>query len=201
MISTPEPGALGGHSQVCRANPNPSGLTTLGQCRLGSPNITEETLPEESSLLNSHLSWEQSRCCLPLSVLFWPGKGLLQNVVLEAGNHRVRLIWLWLMLRLVWKKSRRVQVLGSRAKSPPLPGKKKKQHSSWASDASSGFFSRRKTELCPPLAAAKVELIAALPAFQQVLINNLFIFHVILIFKCEYLPADTGRLQEPFSED
>lgn len=77
----------------------------------------------------------------------------------------------------------------------------KKQHSSWASEASSGIFSRRETELCPSLTAAKVQLIAALPAFQQVLINNLFIFHVISIFKCEYLPADTGRLQEPFPED
>lgn len=79
--------------------------------------------------------------------------------------------------------------------------REKKQHSSWASDTSFGIFSRRQTELCPSLAAAKVQLIAALPAFHQVLINSLFIFHVISIFKCEYLPADTGRLQEPFLED
>lgn len=79
--------------------------------------------------------------------------------------------------------------------------REKKQHSSWASDTSSGIFSKRETELCPSLAAAKAQLIAALPAFQQVVINNLFIFHVVLIFKCEHLPADTGRLQEQFPED
>lgn len=44
----------------------------------------------------------------------------------------------------------------------------------------------------------KVPLITALPASQQVLINTLFIFHVILISEGKRCPPDTERQREPF---
>lgn len=93
MISTPAPGSIRRAPLV--AFPG-IGLETplwslwshhTGAMQAGEPKYYWIIfITEESSLLNSHLSWEQSRRCLPLSGLFWPGKGLLQSIILQAGN-------------------------------------------------------------------------------------------------------------------
>lgn len=123
---------------------------------------------------------------------FSPGKGLLAL----QGGCSIWLGWLREAVKLAWKKYRNVQMLGNGAKPTPLPGIK--QCSGWSWDTSCSIFSSGETQPTMPLllAAVKVPLITTLPASQQVLINTLFIFHVIQISECKYSPAEAERLQE-----